>query len=551
MNKNTLLIISVTFVLLPSSKPSPIAFDSTTQAHLYLSQYGYLPRQTFRSGGLIDLTSWQTAIADFQEFAGLEVTGELDKETLVLMSGPRCGVKDLIGSDARSRRYALQGSRWKVKNISYRISKYPKTNKLSRKQVDDEIAKAFNVWTIHTDLSFNAKEKNPVHIEIRFEEDEHGDGDPFDGRGGTLAHAYFPIYGGDAHFDDAEMWSVNTKAGTNLFQVAAHEFGHSLGLSHSDVKTALMAPFYRGYVPNFRLDPDDIQAIQALYGKKVGSVTTTTSTSTKAPDEQEISNPAVTKLCRNPRIDTIFNTQHGNTYLFVGDSYYRIVEHSIAPGYPRKISNGWPGLEPNIDAAFTYKNGKTYFFKDSRYWRYSGRNMDGEYPKKIESDFPGIPDHIDTALVWNGNGKIYFSKGSLFWRFDPHKRRPVLPAYPKQLSMWGGVPANLSAALQYQDFTYFFKDDKYYRFNDRTFSIDDATPPFPRPIAFWWLGCPKVSSTYEKSEQTDQKDEADEYNTGLRRGSTDSAVSGASTRSNLNLSVSIVLILSFMILLIE
>lgn len=176
-----------------------------------------------------------------------------------LMSLPRCGVKDKVGfgSDSRAKRYALQGSRWKVKALTYRISKYPK--RLTRIEVDKEVYNAFNVWSKYTDLTFTVKKTSPVHIEIRFEEGEHGDGDPFDGPGGTLAHAYFPVYGGDAHFDDAELWTVGSSRGTNLFQVAAHEFGHSLGLSHSDVREALMAPFYRGYSPVFRLDSDDIQ----------------------------------------------------------------------------------------------------------------------------------------------------------------------------------------------------------------------------------------------------------------------------------------------------
>ena len=118
--------------------------------------------------------------------------------------------------------------------LTYKISKYPTTKRLSKSEVDNEIRKAFQVWSNATDLTFEQRQYGRVHIDIRFEDGEHGDGDRFDGMGGTLAHAYFPIYGGDAHFDDSERWTVNSYAGTNLLQTAAHEFGHSLGLSHSD-----------------------------------------------------------------------------------------------------------------------------------------------------------------------------------------------------------------------------------------------------------------------------------------------------------------------------
>jgi hypothetical protein len=51
------------------------------------------------------------------------------------------------------------------------------------------------------------------------------------------------------------------RTGTNLFQVATHEFGHSLGLRHSHVKTAVMYPLYE-HQPDFKLDKDDIEGIQ-------------------------------------------------------------------------------------------------------------------------------------------------------------------------------------------------------------------------------------------------------------------------------------------------
>jgi hypothetical protein len=91
-------------------------------------------------------------------------------------------------------------------------------------------------------------------------------GFPFDGPGNVLAHAFFPS-DGRAHFDEDERFTHNTKEGTNLMWVAAHEFGHSLGLHHTDVQGALMYPYYTGYVPDMELHRDDIRGIQFLYGK--------------------------------------------------------------------------------------------------------------------------------------------------------------------------------------------------------------------------------------------------------------------------------------------
>ncbi|XP_011505400.1 PREDICTED: matrix metalloproteinase-14 isoform X1 [Ceratosolen solmsi marchali] len=457
----------------------------------YLSQYGYLPPSNPISSGIISEQTIHRAIAEFQAFAGIGVTGVLDNETMTFMSIPRCGVKDVIvpSLNSRSKRYALQGSRWRVKKLTYKISKYPRG--LEKGAVDKEVAKAFSVWSIYTDLTFTSKKSGQVHIEIRFERGEHGDGDPFDGPGGTLAHAYFPVYGGDAHFDDSEHWTINSFRGTNLFQVAAHEFGHSLGLSHSDIKSALMAPFYRGYDPDFMLDNDDIQGIQALYGSKIENKDRTNiyqrTTNIPLLGEED------SQLCLDSKIDTIFNSAEGHTYVFKDEYYWKLSSDGVESGYPKLITSSWKGLQGNIDAAFTYKNGKTYFFKGSKYWRYINKNVDGDYPKDISEGFTGIPDNIDAAVVWTGNGKIYFYKGTKFWRFDPSQRPPVKSSYPKLISNWEGVPDNIDASLEYHGYTYFFKDKAYYRFNDKTFSVDVANPAFPRATGYWWFGCRSIN----------------------------------------------------------
>jgi len=500
-------------------------FDSDAYQEMaadYLKKFGYMTKS--KSVKSSSLQSLDRAISKFQEFSGLEPTGKLNEETIEFMQKPRCGVKDIIDEDedtprlrlkinSRGKRYALQGSRWRVRNLTYKIAKYPSSKSgLSKKDVDETMEKAFKVWEKPTDLKFEKRTSGKVHIEIRFESRFHGDDDPFDGEGGTLAHAFFPVFGGDAHFDDDEDWTVNTPRGTSLLMTASHELGHSLGLSHSNVRRSLMAPFYRGYEKDVRLDEDDIRGIQALYGDQPSVQETSTrggigvrtnaipsTTTTRRPQSNDFDNR---QLCRG-NLDTIVTMKNDVTYAFHGDKYWKLTETSVAPGYPRDIATGWDGLPGNLDAGFTWTNGKTYFFKGSKYWRFSEiGQMDKGYPKDFSKGFSGVPQGVDASMVWAVNKKIYFFKGSLYWKFDPEKSPPVDSSYPRPISNWDGIPTNLDAAMQYSNGkTYFFKDGQYYRFDDDKFSLDeDANPPFPRETGFWWFGCESNSVRLTKQD---------------------------------------------------
>lgn len=82
--------------------------------------------------------------------------------------------------------------------------------------VDTLIAHALKAWSDVAPINFRRQQSDGSRgegggdIRVSFAKLLHNDGYPFDGEGGTLAHAFFPgldEVSGDTHFDDHEIWS--------------------------------------------------------------------------------------------------------------------------------------------------------------------------------------------------------------------------------------------------------------------------------------------------------------------------------------------------------
>lgn len=142
---------------------------------------------------------------------------------------------------------------------------------------ESEIERAFSAWSAVADIDFvrvvdqnegftDARQSGQIRIGAHnsFESD-------------TLAHAYIPANSplvnhnpdGDIHFNAERSWQVgNEGSGVDLFLVALHEIGHSLGLTHEDkdVALAIMNSVYNSNLTG--LTEDDIKGIQAIYGPR-------------------------------------------------------------------------------------------------------------------------------------------------------------------------------------------------------------------------------------------------------------------------------------------
>ncbi len=219
----------------------------------YLKKYGYITDNS-------TLEEISKSIIEFQGFFGLKQDGIVGPKTLNAMSERRCGVSDVL------RELEARG-KWNKTDLTYTIIKH--LDEFSRNEFKDIMDAAFGAWSKYAKIKFTYTDLASANVVVSTSK---GQAIGFDGPSGVLAWANLPS-GNDSQlklmFDEDETWLQrvpNAGRGIYCLNVATHEVGHICGLEHSQVKSALMAPYYSPEVVSPQQN-DDIPRIQNLYGK--------------------------------------------------------------------------------------------------------------------------------------------------------------------------------------------------------------------------------------------------------------------------------------------
>uniref|UniRef100_A0A8D2AL06 Matrix metalloproteinase-9 n=1 Tax=Sciurus vulgaris TaxID=55149 RepID=A0A8D2AL06_SCIVU len=306
-----------------------------------------------------------------------------------------------------------------------------------------------------------------------------------------------------SNFDIDKKWGFCPNEGVSLFLVAAHQFGHALGLGHSSVPKSLMYPMYN-FMEGTLLHEEDVTSIQHLYGETVGqewkpqregcnSVTGpgnagvgrthrspdglptpfTMVLPTTGPIGPPSAGPTCLPTASSSQVSSVSSVQVENACnLNIFDAIVEIGNcldvwmRDRGRQGPFLITDTWPALPARLDSAFKEPiSNKIFFFSGRQVWVYAGTAVLGPQPLEklgLTRDVTQI-----TGVLWLNWGKALLFSKHLFWRFDVKSETvdSQMPTWVDQ--MFSGVPTNSHNIFQYRESAYFCQDRFFWRVNSQ------------------------------------------------------------------------------------
>uniref|UniRef100_V9KAV1 Matrix metalloproteinase-9 n=1 Tax=Callorhinchus milii TaxID=7868 RepID=V9KAV1_CALMI len=268
-------------------------------------------------------------------------------------------------------------------------------------------------------------------------------------------------------FNKEKKWGFCPNIGYSLFLVAAHEFGHSLGLDHSTLREALMYPMYK-YV-DFPLHRDDIEGIQYLYGPNPGSPALPTigtpEITTARPSITTTTEATGSDICSVDTFDAIAEIK-GQLHFFKNGKVWKVASNKQLVTGPEPVTKLWPKAPSKIDSAFQDKRTqKVYIFSGESYYIFSGKTLEQGYPKNIYK--LGIGDDVKhiVGAIMKAKYKVLLFGGTKVWRLNL-KTQTIEKSFTNYIDYYfAGVPIDANNIFTHKGYYNFVHNGVFWKMN--------------------------------------------------------------------------------------
>ncbi|KAL3278507.1 hypothetical protein HHI36_023977 [Cryptolaemus montrouzieri] len=245
-----------------------------------------------------------------------------------------------------------------------------------------------------------------------------------------------------------------------------HEIGHTLGVAHSSLPTAIMFPHSVHDRESVELSEDDINAIQTLYGPSLPKPLSTTTTTQRSEAVQSIRR--IPNLCEiKHKVQKVLVL---NKYLYVFyDRWVWIIplEKKLIPS-PVRISMFLP--IPNV----SFKNDGYLYQKANRdiHLIYKREHMIVDPDSfRIKSsqylDHFGLPEYsrVNGAVNTYTRRTFIFFNNTICIEMDEVTRQPKSTKFIHET--FRGIPPSIDYVFRYVDgIIYFIKDQHVYSYDE-------------------------------------------------------------------------------------